>query len=217
MTARPGTITDDLYAYVVAHGATPDPVAQELIDETRSTLPDHAGMQVGPAQAAFLTFLTRILGVRQAVEVGTFTGYSALSIARGLPEDGRLICCDISEEFTGIARRYWQRAGVADRIELRLGPAIPTLQAMPAEPHIDLAFIDALKTEYEDYWAELVPRMRPGGLIVVDNVLFHAGVLAPESDFDKAIVAFNEVVLADSRMDSVMLPMADGLTLARKR
>lgn len=210
-------MTDELYAYVIAHGATPDPVAQDLIDETQAVLPDQAGMQIPPYHAAFLTLLTKVLGVRAAVEVGTFTGYSALSIARGLSEGGRLICCDISEEFTSIARRYWERAGVADRIDLRLAPATRTLRELPAEPHLDLAFIDALKTEYEQYWAELVPRMRPGGVIVVDNVLFYGGVLEPESGFEKAIVAFNEMVLADDRMEAVMLPVADGITLARRR
>jgi len=217
MTARPTKITDELYDYVVAHGATPDPIAQDLIDETQTTLGEDAIMQVAPDTAAFLTMLTKIVGVRVAVEVGTFTGYSSMSIARGLADGGKLICCDVSREFTDIARRYWERAGLADRIELRLAPALQTLRAMPTEPHIDLAFVDALKTEYEQYWAELVPRMRQGGLIVVDNTLFHGGVVDPQSDFHKAIVAFNEVVISDDRVDTVMLPFADGITLGRRR
>ena len=148
--------------------------------ETRPRCRDMRELQIAPEQAPFLTFLTRLLGARQAVEVGTFTGLSSLAIARGLPPDGRLICFDMSEEFTVIARRYWERAGLADRIDLRLGPAADTLAALPDEPHLDLAFIDADKTGYPMYWAELVPRMRPGGVIVVDNVLRGGQVLAPE-------------------------------------
>ncbi|HZN18744.1 MAG TPA: O-methyltransferase [Micromonosporaceae bacterium] len=219
MSTRTISLTDDLHAYLVAHGATPDPVAQELIEATHAIHPDQAGMQIAPEQAAFLQLLARIIGARHAVEVGTFTGYSALAIARGLAPGGRLVCCDISAEYTGLARKYWARAGVADRIELRLGPAAETLRAMPGEPHIDLAFIDADKTGYPTYWAELVPRMRPGGLILVDNVLRHGRVLdpAPDDEDTRVIARFNADVLADERMESVMLPIADGLTLARRR
>jgi caffeoyl-CoA O-methyltransferase len=175
-------------------------------------------MQIAPEQAPFLRFLTTLVGARTAVEVGTFTGLSALSIARGLPPDGRLICCDVSTEYTDIARRFWHRAGVADRIDLRIGPAAQTLAALPTEPHIDLAFIDADKTGYPIYWAELVPRMRPGGVIAVDNVLRGGRVLDPGDDADDAaIVAFNDLVRRDERVESVMLPLADGLTLARRR
>lgn len=216
MSTRTLNLTDDLYAYVLAHAAGLDPVAQDLIDETRSTMGDQAGMQIAPDQAAFLTLLTKILGVRRAVEVGTFTGYSALSIARGLAPGGTLLCCDVSEEFTSVARRYWERAGVADRIELRLAPAADTLRSLPAEPHLDLAFIDADKSGYPSYWAELVPRMRAGGVILVDNVLRAGRVLDPQTDDDRAIVAFNEVVMTDERVEAVMLPIADGLTLARR-
>ncbi|HET8661424.1 MAG TPA: O-methyltransferase [Micromonosporaceae bacterium] len=219
MSTRTLSLTDDLHAYLVAHGAAPDPVAQELIEATHAIHPDQAIMQVAPEQAAFLQLLARIIGARHAVEVGTFTGYSALAIARGLAPGGRLVCCDISAEYTSMARQYWARAGVADRIELRLGPAAETLRAMPGEPHIDLAFIDADKSGYPTYWAELVPRMRPGGLILVDNVLRHGRVLdpAPDDEDTRAIVRFNADVLADERMESVMLPIADGLTLARRR
>jgi caffeoyl-CoA O-methyltransferase len=216
MTTRTLNLTDELYEYVLAHATAPDPVARDLIDETRSTMGDRARMQIAPDQAAFLTLLAKIMGVRRAVEVGTFTGYSALAIARGLAPGGTLLCCDVSEEYTNIARRYWDRAGVAERIELRLAPAAETLRALPAEPHLDLAFIDADKTGYPTYWAELVPRMRPGGALLVDNVLRGGRVLTPESDEDKAIVAFNEVVMADERVEAVMLPIADGLTLARR-
>ncbi|MET8230043.1 O-methyltransferase [Micromonospora sp. NPDC005298] len=215
MTTKSIPLTDELHAYLVAHGAPPDEIIRDLAEETRSVLPEHATMQVAPEQAAFLTFLTRLLDVRQAVEVGTFTGLSSLAIARGLPDGGRLTCFDISEEFTGIARRYWARAGVQDRIDLRIGPAGETLRELPNERYLDFAFIDADKTGYPVYWAELVPRMRPGGVIAVDNVLRGGRVIAPRDANDRAIAAFNDEVLADVRVDPVMLPIADGLTLAR--
>ncbi|RKN28351.1 O-methyltransferase [Micromonospora musae] len=215
MTTKSIPLTDELHAYLVGHGSPPDEIIRDLAEETRTVLPDEATMQVAPEQAAFLTFLTRILGVRQAVEVGTFTGLSSLAIARGLAEGGRLTCFDISEEYTGIARRYWARAGVDDRIELRIGPAGDTLRELPHERYLDFAFIDADKTGYPIYWAELVPRMRPGGVIAVDNVLRGGAVIAPRNESDRAIAAFNDEVLADVRVDAVMLPIADGLTLAR--
>ncbi|NBE81360.1 O-methyltransferase [Micromonospora rubida] len=210
-------LTPDLHAYVVAHGSAPDEVMADLVEETLAALPAQAGMRVAPEQAAFLTFLTRLLGARQAVEVGTFTGLSSLAIARGLPEDGRLTCFDISEEYTGIARRYWARAGVADRIELRIGPAGETLRELPHDRYLDFAFIDADKTGYPVYWAELVPRMRPGGIVAVDNTLRGGRVLAPQNADDRAIAAFNDEVMADVRVETVLLPIADGLTLARVR
>ncbi|WBB56481.1 O-methyltransferase [Verrucosispora sp. WMMD573] len=214
MTLKSIPLTDDLHRYLVAHGAPPDEVISDLARETLALLPEHASMQVAPEQAAFLTFLTRLLGARQAVEVGTFTGLSSLAIARGLAEGGRLTCFDISEEYTSVARRYWARAGVDDRIDLRIGPAGDTLRELPHERYLDFAFIDADKTGYPVYWAELVPRMRPGGVIAVDNVLRNGRVVAPQSADDRAIAAFNEDVLADVRVDAVMLPIADGLTLA---
>jgi predicted O-methyltransferase YrrM len=212
-------LSDELHGYLVAHGATPDEVTAALIEETRAALPDRAQMQVAPEQAAFLTWFTATIGVRHAVEVGTFTGLSALSIARGLAPGGRLVCFDISEEYTSIARRHWARAGVADRIELRLGPAAQTLASLPTEAHLDFAFIDADKTGYPDYWAALVPRMRPGGVIAVDNVLRHGRIIDPDPDDPNtaAMVAFNDMVIADDRVDALMLPLADGVTLARRR
>ncbi|MEU4592875.1 O-methyltransferase [Micromonospora aurantiaca (nom. illeg.)] len=215
MTTKPLPLTPELHAYLVAHGSAPDEIVQELAEETRAALPAEAVMQVAPEQAAFLTFLTRLLGVRQAVEVGTFTGLSSLAIARGLAEDGRLTCFDISEEFTGMARRYWQRAGVQDRIELRIGPAAETLRELPRERYLDFAFIDADKVGYPIYWDELVPRMRPGAVIAVDNTLRDGRVLAPRNADDRAIAAFNDAVIADVRVEAVMLPIADGVTLAR--
>jgi len=215
LTTKSIPLTSELHAYLVAHGSPPDEVMLDLIKETRAHLPEDAQMQVAPEQAAFLTFLTRLLGARQAVEVGTFTGLSALAIARGLAEDGQLTCFDVSEEFTGIARRYWTRAGVDDRVQLRIGPAEETLRELPGDRHLDFAFIDADKVGYSAYWAELVPRMRPGGVIAVDNVLRDGRVLAPQDAGDRAIAAFNDEVLADVRVDPMMLPIADGLTLAR--
>jgi caffeoyl-CoA O-methyltransferase len=217
MSTKTIPLTDELHAYVVAHGSEPDDVARDLLAETKATLPDQTSMLTAPEQAAFLTFLARVLDVRRAVEIGTFTGYSSLAVARGMAPDGRIICLDISEKYTSIARRYWARAGVADRIELRIGPAAETVRQLPADAGFDLAFIDADKTGYPTYWQELVPRMRPGGVIVVDNVLWDGRVLDPTTDDDHAIVAFNELVLGDDRVDSMLLPIGDGLTLARRR
>ena len=174
-------------------------------------------MQVAPEQAVFLRLLTSLLGVREAVEVGTFTGLSSLSIARGLADGGRLTCFDISEEFTGIARRYWQRAGVADRIELRVGAAAELLQELPLTPYLDLVFIDADKGGYPGYWNLLVPRVKPGGVILVDNVLWSGRVVDPRGENDRAIAAFNDLAVNDPRVELVILPIADGLTMARRR
>jgi caffeoyl-CoA O-methyltransferase len=153
------------------------------------------------------------------VEVGTFTGYSSICIARGLADGGRLLCCDVSEEWTAIAREHWDQAGVADRIELRIGPAADTLRALPADPAIDIAFIDADKPGYRTYYEEIVERLRPGGLVLLDNVLWSGNVVDDEDQSENtvAIRAVNDHVAADSRVDAVMLPIADGLTIARKK
>jgi caffeoyl-CoA O-methyltransferase len=195
----------------------PDPLLAELAERTRAAIPDQAHMVVAPEEAALLTFLVRLLGARNVVEVGTFTGSSSLCLARGLAPGGSLTTFDISAEWTGLAREFWTRAGVADRIELRLGPAVETLRALPAEPHLDLAFIDADKPGYIAYWEELVPRMRPGALLLVDNTLF-SGQVIEEFPGEKAaaVHAFNEHARKDERVELVMLPIADGLTLARK-
>ncbi|HXY40734.1 MAG TPA: class I SAM-dependent methyltransferase [Vicinamibacteria bacterium] len=211
-------LDENLYDYLQEHRAPDDEVVRELREET-ARLGEHASMQVSPDQATFLRLLVAAIGARRAVEVGTFTGFSALAIARGLPTNGRLLCCDVSEEWTSIAGRYWRKAGVADRIELRLGPAAETLRRLPEQPVFDFAFIDADKRGYPAYWDELVPRLRRGGLIAVDNVLWDGDVVRPEvKDADTvAIREFNEKVLDDDRVESVMLPIADGLTLARRR
>ena len=208
-------LTPEIHEYVVAHGTRPDAVQQALIDET-AALP-MAGMQISPEQGTFMTLVTRLVGARQAVEVGTFTGYSAISIARGLPDDGHLLCCDVSEEWTSIAQRYWERAGVSDRIELRIAPAVDTLRGLPAERSIDFAFIDADKAGYPAYYEEIVARTRPGGLIVLDNMLRDGRVLDPQNDDDRAIVAMNSALVADDRVDVVLLPVRDGVSLARVR
>jgi caffeoyl-CoA O-methyltransferase len=217
MSAKTLTLTDELHEYVVAHGSTPDPIGSDLLAETRKRWPDEAGMSIAPEQAAFLTLLTRIMGVRRAVEVGTFTGFSSLAIARGLADCGKLTCFDVSEEFTSVARGYWARAGVDDRIDLVLGPAVESLHALPDTADLDLAFVDADKVEYPAYWNEIVPRLRPGGVILVDNVLRAGRVVQPQTDADRAVVDFNKMVLTDDRVEAVMLPLADGLTMARRR
>ncbi|MEU5052452.1 O-methyltransferase [Streptomyces sp. NPDC021096] len=211
-------LTAELYTYVLAHNPPLDPVQEALVDSTRALFPAEAIKQVAREQAPLLAFLVRLTGARTVVEVGTFTGLSALSMAQALPDGGRLITLDISEEWTAHARQAWAKAGVADRIDLRIAPALDSLRALPAEPHIDLAFIDANKDGYVDYWEEIVPRLRPGGLIVVDNVLFMGQVVDPSvtSGSGADVRAFNEHVAADRRMESIMLAVADGLTLARR-
>lgn len=210
-------LTPEVHAYVVAHGTPPDAAQQALIDET-AQLPA-AGMQISPEQGAFMTLLVQAIGARNAVEVGTFTGYSAIAIARGLRDDGHLLCCDVSEEWTSIARRAWEAAGVAHKIELRLAPALDTLRALPAEPHLDLAFVDADKPAYAAYYEELLPRLRPNGLILVDNTLWSGAVLddTKEDENTVALRAFNDMVAVDDRVDVALLTLGDGLTLIRKR
>jgi caffeoyl-CoA O-methyltransferase len=211
-------LSPEIHGYLVAHGTPPDPVLEDLARETLKVGP-LARMQVAPEQGALLTMLTKLTGARRAIEVGTFTGYSALCIARGLPSDGRLLCCDVSEEWTKLARTAWEKAGVASRIELRIAPAAETLRALPEREEWDLAFIDADKGGYAVYYAEILKRLRPGGLILADNVLWSGRVVDPAADDEqtRAIRAFNDLVARDDRVERVMLPVADGLTLIRKR
>ena len=211
-------LTPAAHEYLVAHGTPPDEIQRELIESTRREVGDLSIMQIAPEQGAFMTLLARAIGARSAVEVGTFTGYSALCIARGLPDDGRLVCCDTSEEWTAIGRPFWERAGVADRIDLRIGPALDTLRAFPPDETLDLAFIDADKGGYIDYYEEILARLRPGGLVLADNVLWMWRVADPgiQDEHTQAIRKFNDHVAADARVDKVMLPVSDGLTIARK-
>ena len=211
-------VTRAVHDYTVAHGTPPDAVQESLIGATQA-LGGISRMQIAPEQGAFMTLLTRLVDARFAVEVGTFTGYSSICLARGLAPGGRLLCCDVSEEWTSIARDHWTQAGVDDRIELVIGPAADTLRSLPADPPIDLAFIDADKTGYRNYYDEIVERLRPGGIVLVDNVLWSGHVVddADQSDDTVAIRAVNDHIAADRRMDVVMLPIADGLTIARKR
>jgi caffeoyl-CoA O-methyltransferase len=216
MAPKSFLLTEELGEYLVAHGTPPDAIQEGLIAETAALGPI-AGMQVAPEQGAFLTILTQALGVHDAVEVGTFTGYSALCIARGLAPGGRLTCCDVSDEWTAIGRPYWEKAGVVDRIDLRIAPAVETINALPNEPQFDLAFIDADKPNYGNYFDGLVPRMRANGVLLIDNVLWSGNVIDPDADDDntRAIKAFNDKVAADPRVDTVMLTISDGLTMCR--
>ena len=216
MTYEPLQLTPDLHTYLLAHSTPPDTVTADLIAETRANLPDAAGMQVAPEQAAFLKILAAVTQTRNAVEIGTFTGLSSLAIARGMAEGGKLICFDVSTEWTDIAQRYWRRAGVQDRIELRIGPAADGITALPAEEHLDLVFIDADKENYTTYWNALVPRMRRGGLVLVDNVLWSGRVLDPRNQRDQGVVDFNAAAVADTRVELVIVPIGDGITMARK-
>jgi caffeoyl-CoA O-methyltransferase len=210
-------LSQELRDYLVAHGTPPDPVARELIART-DALGDPAEMRIPLEQGALLTLLARLCNARRIVEVGTFTGYSTLCLARGLSVGGRVMTCDISREWTAIAREAWAQAQVEHVIDLRLGPALDTLAALPHEPFVDLAFIDADKVNYIGYWEQLVPRMRQGGLLVVDNVFYYGEVVAAQpSENGAAIRKFNEHASADPRVELVMLPVADGITLARKQ
>jgi caffeoyl-CoA O-methyltransferase len=218
VTRRSEQLTEALHEYVVAHSSQPDEVLRDLAAETVQRYGGTAGMQIGPEQGTFMTLLAQLTGARTAVEVGTFTGYSAICLARGLGEGGRLLCCDVSEEWTSVARRYWERAGLTDRIELRLGPAAQTLAALPDGTSFDLAFIDADKTGYVEYWDLIVPMIRPGGVVLVDNTLSHGRVvdLAEQGESVQGIRQFNGHARADERVELVLLPIGDGLTLARK-
>ncbi len=210
-------LTPEVHEYVVAHGSPPDEIQQALIAET-AELP-MAMMQIAPEQGAFMTMITRLIGARRAVEVGTFTGYSALAIARGLPADGRLLCCDVSEEWTAIARRAWARAGVDHQIELKLAPAIETLRALPHDEEIDLAFIDADKPSYGAYYEELLARLRPNGLVMIDNTLWGGAIIDADASDENTVAlrVFNDMVAADDRVEVAQLTLGDGLTMVRKR
>lgn len=207
--------------YIADRTAQPDSVLLDLIDETAAATGGAANMQISSHQGALLALLVGIAGAREAIEIGTFTGYSAICIARALPSDGHLLCCDVSDEYTSIARRAWTRADLDDRIELRLAPAAETLADLPTETRFDFAFVDADKTGYLGYLEALLPRMRAGGVVCVDNTLW-SGFVVEAVDADtsvdtRALLEFNDAVAADPRVESYLLPIGDGLTLIRKR
>ncbi len=207
-----------LYDYVVAHGHNADPLLRELAEENSKFGP-LSSMQIAPEQGTMMGLLVRAIGARSAIEVGTFTGYSSICVARALPEDGRMLCLDVSEEWTAIARRYWERAGLTGKITLKLGPAADTLRAMPASETFDFAFIDADKENYSVYYEEILKRLRRDGLILVDNVLWNGQVVneSDQTSSTRAIREFNDFVLKDQRVEAVLVPVADGITIARKK
>ncbi len=218
MAGKGITVTDELVEYLLAHSIPRSDVHRELVTRTKEAIGEWSIMQISPEQGPLLTFLARLVGAREAVEVGTFTGLSALCIAEGLSDDGHLTCFDISEEYVSVGRPFWDRAGVADRIDVVIGPAAETLAAFTPSRPVDLAFIDADKPSYRTYYELLLARMGPGGLIVFDNSLYSGAVLDPSEDENtQAIVAVNDLVAADDRVDAVLINVGDGLLMARKR
>lgn len=219
MTTRTLSLDDTLYRYLLDTSLREHPVLAEL----RATTRDHplARMQIAPEQGQFMALLVQLIGARRGIEIGVFTGYSALAVALAMPPDGRIIGCDISAEYTDVARRHWEKAGVAHKIDLRLAPAVETLDSLLAQGEggsFDYAFIDADKTAYDAYYERCLALVRQGGLVVVDNTLWGGNVARPSTDEDTvAIQAFNRKLHADERVDLALLPLGDGVTLARKR
>lgn len=211
-------LDDELHAYLVEQGARQDDVLARVQEET-AAMGSLAAMQIAPDQGAFMEILTRAIGAQEALEIGTFTGYSAISIARGLAPAGRLLCLELSEEFAETAARNLEAAGVADRVEIITGPAAETLSKLPEREHFDLVFIDADKTGYPVYFEEALKRTRAGGLILLDNMLQDGRVVDPDPDDEStnAIVALNKRLAGDERVDIAMVAIADGITIARKR
>jgi caffeoyl-CoA O-methyltransferase len=218
MTTRSWLVSERIGEYVAAHTTPADPVVADIRAATEAAAGQWSMMQIGDDQFVFMELLARAMGARRAIEIGTFTGTSALAVAKGMGPEGRLLCCDVNEEWTAIARNHWTKAGVADRIELRIGPAIDTLRSLPVEPTFDLAFVDADKPGYPHYYDELVPRLRDGGLLLADNTLQQGRVVDPEANDESvvAIRAFNDKVVADDRVACVLLPLGDGVTVIQK-
>ena len=216
MSNRTLSLTDRLVDYVRRVGVREHPVLARLRDET-AALPEH-NMQIAPEQGAFMALVVRLIGARRILEIGTFTGYSSTAMALAMPPDGRMTCLDVSREWTDVARRAWADAGVADRVELRIGPAVESLAELETDG-FDLAFIDADKTSYDAYYDGCLRVVRPGGLIMIDNVLQAGRVARASVDDDnvRAIRALNDKIATDERVDHVLLPLADGLTLALVR
>ncbi|MBN8870913.1 MAG: class I SAM-dependent methyltransferase [Solirubrobacterales bacterium] len=215
MSIEPTRIDSELAEYVREHASGRDEALRLVEDET-AAMGDLQTMQTAPEQAAFLEMLVKLGRGRRAIEVGTFTGYGAIRIARGLADDGTLLCCELDPERAEVARRNVDRAGVGEKVEFRVGPAIETIRALPEEPTYDFAYVDADKTGYPDYYEALLPRMSPGGLITFDNVLMGGRILDADPDEGTAAMqGLNDLLVDDARVDSVMLGMADGLSLAR--
>jgi predicted O-methyltransferase YrrM len=216
MSSRTLNLTDDLLAYVREHGVREHPVLSRLREDT-APMP-MAQMQIAPEQGAFMALLVQLTGATRILEIGTFTGYSSTAMALAMPPDGRITCLDVSEEWTDRAREAWRDAGVADRVDLRIGPAVESLGAL-GDDAFDLAFIDADKTSYDAYYEGCLRVVRPGGLILIDNVLQGGRVVdeAAEDENVTAIRALNRKIAADDRVDMTLLPVADGLTMARVR
>jgi predicted O-methyltransferase YrrM len=219
MTLRTLQIDDRLFEYVVSHSLREHPALAALREATREHA--HANMQIGPDQGQFMAWLVRLMGARRTIEVGTFTGYSALAVALALPPDGHVLACDISDEYTRVGRPFWGQAGVADKIELVLAPALQTLDARlrqgEAGSH-DFAFIDADKANYDHYYERCLELLRPGGVIAFDNMLWGGAVALPSTDADTtALQALNDKLHRDERVDLTLLTVGDGLTLLRKR
>jgi caffeoyl-CoA O-methyltransferase len=205
-------VDDAVSQYAEAHSVAESPAMKAIADETRSSI-DMWIMMVGPMEAALLRLLVQLGRAKRVLEVGTFTGYSAMAMAEGLPDDGELVTLDISEAWTAIARKHWATSPHGKKIRLELGPAAQTLARL--EGPFDLAFIDADKPAYPGYWDAIVPMMRPGGVVVADNVLAGGGVVDPDDERARVMAAFNDKVRADTRVSPVMLPIRDGVTIAR--
>ena len=220
MSNRTLNLDDRLYEYLLTHSLRETPLMRELREVTGGL--EMARMQIAPEQGQFMALLVELLGARQVIEIGTFTGYSALSMARSLPAEGRLVCCDISEEWTAIGVSFWERAGVRDRIDLRIAQALETLDELIRGGEagtFDMAFVDADKTGYPDYYEKCLELLRPGGLLMFDNTLWGGSVADPEDQDEdtRALRAFNDTLLGDPRVSISLVPIGDGLTLARKR
>jgi len=219
MADHRGVVDADLAEYATAHSTRRDDVQQHLVEQTQAATGACSGMQIGGDQGVFMEILTRAIGAKQAIEIGTFTGYSSLAIAKGLGPDGRLICCDVSEEWTAIARDHWARAGVADRIDLRIAPAVETIASLDPATRFDLAFIDADKPAYATYVEALYPLLRTGALVLIDNTLWSGKVLDESVDDDNTVAlrALNDALAVDDRFTVVVLTVGDGVTILEKR